>query len=808
MSLRSEARDLEKAVQMSRAAFLSAPDAAAAGKENVVPGAAASTITANLKGGLPPLTGLDSISTPPLALSSPPTTVYASSASFNGAAPQHQRTGLQTPSAPRAASSPLKDMIATSSKPKQYTSSAAKKRSRAARIEDSDEEDGGPGTSSREVSPELLIAKPHAASRSADASRSKQTEVFVELPESTTKRTKADTFDLTSDPPSSPVRRQSTACRNKQPSSSASTTAGRDRKRKQQSTEADDAAFAAALALQGEGVATRRASRNASKAVSYAPVCDKDGRPIKTASSSSAPSSSRKVQPKEAEPVRRSEKTSEDVPAGSAKRKRDRASRIRDDDETDEEDWQSSHSIDSPAGQRTLSGQSSAHTNAATTAVVAEASKRLLHATSATAAAEAASTVAKGTAERGPEGPPAATSSVTVVVQEDAEPGARRSKRQSDKAQKEAEAKAARKKAREERKKREAEEQARLEAEPKEASGSKKDSRKKTKTADSKVFDLSTSPARGGKAKPRGLDRVDVVKEAQTVSDEDEEPSTSAQADERTQAEAEPSPSATAGRACKATAVSSTDPRQAGEEDGPARRSSVRDASTAAVEENHEDDETRDEVAARPASPAATSPKPATPAKAKEPVASVPATLQRAVSHVCAPFHLTVYRILIVCPRALAFHHQSTSAPRPEATPAQTPTVGIAHRSSSTPTSSRPSTPGSSSFMGKSLSTLLTPGSSRYGAVRRPGLARKIKIPSLLNKRGPLPPPRPPAPLKKKKRGDEDDYEYDEAYERLMGRIKDEDASDNGDADDGGAEAEDDAGAGPDEGIDEVVDDY
>lgn len=68
------------------------------------------------------------------------------------------------------------------------------------------------------------------------------------------------------------------------------------------------------------------------------------------------------------------------------------------------------------------------------------------------------------------------------------------------------------------------------------------------------------------------------------------------------------------------------------------------------------------------------------------------------------------------------------------------------------------------------LTSLL--GSTRYGAVRRPGLTRRTKIPSLLNHRGPPPPPRPPAPAKRKKATDEDDYVFDPDYEALLAKKK------------------------------------
>ncbi len=55
--------------------------------------------------------------------------------------------------------------------------------------------------------------------------------------------------------------------------------------------------------------------------------------------------------------------------------------------------------------------------------------------------------------------------------------------------------------------------------------------------------------------------------------------------------------------------------------------------------------------------------------------------------------------------------------------------------------------------------------------MRRPGLTRKTKIPSLLNHRGV---PKPPAPqlAASKRRMQDDDYEYDADYEALIAKNK------------------------------------
>ncbi|SNX83330.1 uncharacterized protein MEPE_02037 [Melanopsichium pennsylvanicum] len=104
-------------------------------------------------------------------------------------------------------------------------------------------------------------------------------------------------------------------------------------------------------------------------------------------------------------------------------------------------------------------------------------------------------------------------------------------------------------------------------------------------------------------------------------------------------------------------------------------------------------------------------------------------------------------------------------------------------------TSSTLSSPASGprSFFGKPLTTLLT-----RNAARRPGLTRKTNIPSLLNHRGI---PKPPAPklAVSKRRMQDDDYEYDAAYEALIGNVKngsdDEKKEDEEKSDDGGDKA-------------------
>lgn len=78
-------------------------------------------------------------------------------------------------------------------------------------------------------------------------------------------------------------------------------------------------------------------------------------------------------------------------------------------------------------------------------------------------------------------------------------------------------------------------------------------------------------------------------------------------------------------------------------------------------------------------------------------------------------------------------------------------------------TSSPSASPSTRSFFGKPLTSLLT------GTVRRPGLTRKTNIPSLLAHRAA---PKPPAPklAVSKRRMQDDDYEYDAAYEALIAK--------------------------------------
>ncbi|KAJ1027499.1 hypothetical protein NDA18_003502 [Ustilago nuda] len=86
--------------------------------------------------------------------------------------------------------------------------------------------------------------------------------------------------------------------------------------------------------------------------------------------------------------------------------------------------------------------------------------------------------------------------------------------------------------------------------------------------------------------------------------------------------------------------------------------------------------------------------------------------------------------------------------------------------SSPAPASPLTCSPNARSFFGKPLSKLLN-----FGAVRRPGLTRKTKIPSLLNHRGA---PKAPALqlVASKRRMQDDDYEYDPDYEALVAKNK------------------------------------
>ncbi|KAN0063294.1 hypothetical protein ACQY0O_004458 [Thecaphora frezii] len=742
--------------------------------DNIAPSSAAPTGSSRMSSVSPslhpPSTGLDSVTTPPPMLSSPPTTAYASSVSFYGPAP-NLKEAVQTPATNHAASLVPRASIASSAKSDRSEASASAKRKRALAIEDSEDEGPGFVPSSREATPSAAAKDP--IRNSAD-NRSNCTEIFVDLPTSIAKRSKSDVLlDVSSEASTMLQRRKSTEGRNDAIDSPGSTTTEQDRKRKQR-TELDDAAFAAQLAME-EGVAVRRASRAKTKPVNYAPVCDKDGRPLKTASSSS---SSKKPS---------SDKAALETKAGSKKKKGDRATRIRDDEETDEEDWQSSHSIGSPARARTVSTDGEIRPRNDSASSGAQSSNR--QGTASTAPDRRAS--AKASEPSGSLGaqmaePPSAP---IVVDDHDAadteEPVARRSKRTAEKLQREAEAKAARKKAREERKRKEAEERGKTEAEaqaqaqaqlqPQHNDGAKKGGKTKTKGVEGKAFDLSTSPKRPTAAKAKRKGDADGAEAAAADSAAADGIASTAAVVATT-----PEPPARNGKAIPV--ATSTGDQGASPDDevedepltpegsatSPPKARSDKGQAAGAEAEPKAQPQPKPPKSAAPASPEPATL--ATPVKAKDATPSTPAaTTQR--SSTCAP----------------ASHSHSNTL-------VQTPTVSIVHRSSSTPLS-RPSTPGSS-FAGKPLSTLLTPGSSRYGAVRRPGLTRTVRIPSLLHKSGPPPPPRPPPPVKKKKRGDEDDYEWDEAYERLMGRVKDED------------EEEEEEREALDEEYEEVMDEY
>ncbi|KAI3493268.1 hypothetical protein L1887_42109 [Cichorium endivia] len=109
-------------------------------------------------------------------------------------------------------------------------------------------------------------------------------------------------------------------------------------------------------------------------------------------------------------------------------------------------------------------------------------------------------------------------------------------------------------------------------------------------------------------------------------------------------------------------------------------------------------------------------------------------------------------------PRALAASEEAAASVR--TTPATPATVAIKRVGT---TSSPGGSPSARSFFGKPLTSLLT------GTVRRPGLTRKTNIPSLLAHRTA---PKPPAPklAVSKRRMQDDDYEYDAAYEALIAK--------------------------------------
>ncbi|SOV04309.1 uncharacterized protein UDID_02327 [Ustilago sp. UG-2017a] len=130
--------------------------------------------------------------------------------------------------------------------------------------------------------------------------------------------------------------------------------------------------------------------------------------------------------------------------------------------------------------------------------------------------------------------------------------------------------------------------------------------------------------------------------------------------------------------------------------------------------------------------------------------------------------------------------------------PSAAASVAMKRINTSSPAPPSPSTcsPNARSFFGKPLTKLLN-----SGAVRRPGLTRKTKIPSLLNHRGA---PKAPAPqlTASKRRMQDDDYEYDPDYEALVAKNKPEGSDEESDGERG---VEHDDGA---EGEGKIVEEY